>query len=37
MLSRLFILHAYEIIRCLDEFDFSREDSAGGKLANFNT
>lgn len=37
MLSRLFIIHAYEIIRCLDEFDLRRKDSSWWKLANFNT
>lgn len=37
MLSRLWMLHAYEVIRSLDEFDRHREDSTGGKLAKFNT
>ncbi len=37
MLSRLFVLHAYEIVRCLDEFDNNRKVSSWGNLANFKT
>jgi hypothetical protein len=37
MLSRLWMMHAYEVMRSLDEFDSSRKTSSGGSMANFKT
>ena len=37
MLSRLWMMHAYEVIRSLDEFDRYRPANSGGAMANFKT